>query len=699
MLYFRKLLNPGIYSGALLMALVCLLAYQVRPTYVIGVGTPLDVSLVRGFNAPETTPGDPPQPFRWSTGASFVTLRDVGRQDFRVTITVNGERPAGQEAPTLSVHVGDMAALTVSPPPQPTDYTFSVPSEAVEDGTLVIRLASNTFVPPGDPNPRRLGVVVTQVRVEPVPGPGRFILPPSRVWAALVGASLLLGLLLSLLGWGAGATALGSSLLALLAGGLLVGARLWLTAGRWYVEWDTALVAAGCFVALVAVTAMGVAKRRSREGRLRLPTLEWRLLLTLLLAVFAVRLAGQLHPNIYIPDLSFHEHRFSTVESGRLLFTIQSDEWGGHSTFYLPTAYIFMLPLSRLLGDEFLIIKLFTVGVGTLGAALLYLIGRGALRSGRAGLLAAALYLLMPISVLPFSWGITTNLFGEFFALCALAVMLLCSRPPLLSCPPRLAFWLLTAAMLMALLSHPGVVQLAGLAFGLTGLLWLLFGRRHEQTVRTEKPGSRVPAGFRVLGALALAAGVSYLIYYGHFAADMLKTLGEIRRERAAAAGPGGLHLLVGGSVSDRSLGLVVNYADTWGDWLVGGLRGFWREATAYYRVWPLLAAALGYLLLWPTVRENSRHDQNRVGRRRLVLAALGWGGVALVYAVIGWTMNLYVRYALFALPMVSLGAGWLLTRLWRKGWAGVSLVYLVLAFFSVAALDLWQYRISYAFK
>jgi hypothetical protein len=326
-----------------------------------------------------------------------------------------------------------------------------------------------------------------------------------------------------------------------------------------------------------------------RVSRTAWSRIERRLLLTLALVVFTLRLAGQLHPQIFIVDLIFHSHRFDTVRSGQLLFTIKSAEWGGHDTFYLPTAYIFMLPLQWLLDNQLLVIKLLTVGLSTLGAFLVYYIARRTLRDGRAGLIAASLYLTMPLAVLPFSWGITTNIFGEFFALLALAVLVTHYRS---FTPARPAFWVLLFALLMALLSHPGVVQLTGVAFTLIILLWLL-------------PGSTM-AGRRTalwaFGGLAAATVIAYFGYYGHFAAQMIDTLRQMQAERAAAS-TGGLHLKIGGSVADKSLGLIVQFVETRREWFFGGLRGFWQEAQAYYRVWPVAGSVLGLLCITPIGR------------------------------------------------------------------------------------------------
>jgi hypothetical protein len=140
-----------------------------------------------------------------------------------------------------------------------------------------------------------------------------------------------------------------------------------------------------------------------------------------------------------------------------------------------------------------------------------------------------------------------------------------------------------------------------------------------------------------------------------------------------------------------------VQYVNTRSAWFFGGLRGFWQEAQAYYRVWPLAGAFLGYVWLWPVrpVWSVRRAEP----RRLLVLAAAGWALTVLLFLVVGWVMNLYVRYALFALPIVSLGAGILLAQIWRQGRTGGWLTLMMLVFFAAEALALWQYRITYAFK
>src|SRR4051812_602420 len=92
----QALLNPGVYAGVLVAAILVVLAYQVRPTYDIIVGSKLDGPVLVGFNEREAMQGNNPLPFRWTTDDSHIIFAGVGKQDLDVTLTLSGNRPVGQ---------------------------------------------------------------------------------------------------------------------------------------------------------------------------------------------------------------------------------------------------------------------------------------------------------------------------------------------------------------------------------------------------------------------------------------------------------------------------------------------------------------------------------------------------------------------------------------------------------------------------
>ncbi|HET9494761.1 MAG TPA: hypothetical protein VFR15_11065 [Chloroflexia bacterium] len=672
------LLNPGVYFGVLLMAVLSVAAYQVRPSYDVAPGVPYDRGLISGFHDAEFTPPDAGLPytrFRWSAGnASYIYFDGVGHQDFDAVVMVNGSRPEGAPPATMRLRAGDTVLLDTTVPPGISEHRFRVPREAVTGGSVALRMDTNSFTVPGDR--RELGIILLRVRLDPGAGSDLFVEPHAGTIAALAGAVGLLCLLLAFMSWGAGTVGLAGALLSLLASGLLAFDRLWLTQRGWPWAWAQALLVG----AVVAALCWWVGGWLIAAGGVPWSPAVRRALVTLVLVVFAVRLAGQLHPGIFVYDLGFHANILAMVERGQLLFTTQPAEFGGtgHSTFYLPTASLFIAPLHWLMGDDRLAIRIFTVAAGTLGALPVFYVASRVMRSVRAGLFSAALYLIFPISVIIFSWGITTNIFGEFLALCALAVFV--GSGPHLT-PRRPAFWALSVLAMLTLLSHPGVLVLFSVALIGACLAMLLWARSEE--------GRR--HSLRGLSAYALAGVAAFVVYFRNFVPELAASLVRITGER----GSEGVVHVVGGSVEDPGIGLFQREVDNFADWLLWGLRGFWGEFQAYYRVWPVVAAALGVWL----VRLVARRRRQDFRRRALLAAVAGWAFAVALLALAGWTANLFVRYMLFALPIVALGSGVLLASLTTRGRWGLPLSVLVAVFFAFEALVFWQYRIDYAFK
>jgi hypothetical protein len=655
--------------------------YQSHPAYDIIVGSPTDAPLVDGFSGPERVPEGVDlgyRTYRWLGGYGRVTLTDLGAQPYSVAVTVNGSRPPDTPPPMLTVQVGGQTLLEAQPPPTVETFTFTVPQTLIDPqgGSFTLEFTSNTFRVAGDS--RELGIVVTRIGVQSAPGGPAFVAPPPGVLLSVVLAACVVGLLLSVVGWRPGAVAVGASLPGALAGGLLVFDRLWLTAGEWYAAWPGVLLLGGVVVGL----AWFLGGWLLRLGGVAWSRRERMALLAVLFAAFVIRLAGQLHPQIFVYDLGFHLNHLRLVQTGQLLFTNAPAEFGGtgHETFYLPTAYLFAWPLDLLLGDGRLAIRVLTVLLGTLGVLPVYYIARRLLRAGRAGVLAALLYVALPIAVLPYSWGITPNVFGEFFMLCALALALGSAGT---LAPARPSFWALVVLLTVTLLSHPGVVALSWVAFLALGTWWAV---RRQRTRR---------AGAWLLVSLALASGISYALYYHHFTGQMLDSLARIGAERAQASE--GFSRVVGGSVEDATLGLINREVTSRREWVLGGFDGVWREVVAYYRGWPVLAALLGFALVLPARRLSRTMGAD--DRLRFAVAGGVWLAVVAVFAVFGWATSIYVRYMLSALPVVALGAGVLLSALWGRGSTGRWLSLLVVVFFAVEALVLWHYRISYQFK
>ncbi len=243
-----SLLNPGVFVALIASTLLVLLAYQVRPSYNIVFGTPTDVPLLDGFHTGEFVPQNTNlgyRTFRWMEGYGRVTFADVGTQPFTAILTVNGARPAGQVPPMLRVQVAGSALLDVQPPPALSTYTFTVPANLVAagNGSFTLELSANAFHVKGDA--RELGIITTRLALQPAPDAPLVVKPQTSVVLLVIATSTMLALLLALLGWGWLGVGVGGSVPGLLAAGLLIFDRLWLTAQHWYDRWPAIVLFGG----------------------------------------------------------------------------------------------------------------------------------------------------------------------------------------------------------------------------------------------------------------------------------------------------------------------------------------------------------------------------------------------------------------------------------------------------------------------
>jgi hypothetical protein len=668
-----------------LSAFLLFLAYQARPSYAITVGTATDGPLYHGFWDPERTPGENPpyKTYRWSRGYGTVTFRDIGTGPYEVALTLNGARPPGIAPAHLEIKARDTTLLNIDPAAALATYTFTVPSNLTPDGTLRLEVNTNPFSPPGDI--RELGIVFVGIAVTPLPGGTALQLPPAALWLAVLGTSLLISLFLATLGWGALTIFLFGSSPAIFAAALLVFNRLWLTSQGWYEVWLPVTLGGLIFAFIVWLLGGPILRRAGAPWT----PFQRRALLTIAFVAFVVRLAGELHPLIFVYDIGYHVNRLLLVRSGQLVFTTQpaeSEALGG--TFYLPTAHLAVLPLEWLLGgDTRMAIRVLLIATGTLGILPLFYLAKRLAHDARAGVIASLLYVTLPMSVLPYSWGILPNVFGEFLALLAIAFLVGAASTSSLH-PRRAPFWILTALLTLALLGHPGVVFLV-LPAAVLIPLFLLF---------------RMPVASNnsklAIASLAIALLFTFAIYYHNFTAQIATSIQNLLSNR----GNGEFKRIIGGSVEDNSLGLIQREVTTRSAWILGGIEGFWRELVAYYRAWPPLAAIFGFLAL------GSSRSQSDAALRTppypfvapssaLRRAALALALVVLLLAFVGWFFNVYVRYMLFALPLIALGTALFLSSLARRSRLSLILVALTLAAFLLWAFSLWGDRINFAFK
>ncbi len=648
--------DPALW-GLLLAALFLMaLAVQAAPPFILQAGRrPEDVYL-SGFHAVEQGGG---RTYRWSTAEGHLRIPGLARAPYRLEIILSSPRPPGSSEPEVYLEATGQALLAIPVGPTPQVYTILLSAEALPGGTLDLALHSNTFTTTTDS--RHLGVMWERVALRPAARSA--VLAPLDILLWPILAVALTVLLARRLGWPRLAGLYAGAGLALLLAAAVAWARPLLAPGLPLLP-----LGLGCAWVLLALGQGTVRDLFARAGAAIGPGTE-RALWTVLALFLALRLAGSLHPAHQTWDLVFHYHRLEQVVEGNLLFTITSGEWRSQETLYLPSLYLLVAPFWALFGGRLIPLEVTSILLDTSSALLVAYMARRLIGRGTGVWLAALLYLTMPQSYLIFSWGIVSNIFGQWCLLLVLAFLV--SPAGLLA---RRWSWLpATGLLLPAVLSHPGTVQLTGV------LLAAFLGT----VLLVPLPGFLRQAAWRWVLVGAIAVALAVLLYYGYFGGIMWTSL-QAMREGANAEQTMQGGFLVRGPVLDADLGLTAVEVSSPLEAVLAGVRELATEARAYYYTWPLvlaIAALAGFAL-----------ESRSLAIRLASLACV----VALLFAIVGLAVNLYVRYMYFLLPFVAIGVAWWLARWPRKGWAGRAVATLAGLFLGLMGLLFWIEHVLY---
>ncbi len=667
--------HPALY-GLLLVALLLFgLAWQVGFSYKIAQDSQwnLDEPFVKNFNSVELTPKDQPEPFfyRWSKGEGRVLFPGIGKHAYSVKLKLAG---SANPAPDYKLYANQTLITSGRLEPGLKEYVFEIPAEAIagKNGDLEIRVEMPVFQPKGDS--RELGFVFVGAEVQ-ASGNGATLPPPLQLGYLLgvVGLVYLICGRAGFGGWSAGGVA--GFFAAVLAYVIATpGARIWLTIFSQQLVFAFGLALFFIVLADIPMRRVWGEKRGERA---------W------VLAIFglglALKLAGLLHPQIRVIDIGFHLNNFIALwQNAEWFRKIQSAEWGGNYTYYPPTTYVFAGLFQWLFTDKILLLKIWMVVAESSRALLIYYLVKRATGDGRAGVISAFLMAVLPVGVISVSFGQVANLFGEWLMLATLCLII--GKFEKLNRPPY--FIALTLLMLANFVQHPGVILLSGTAF----LLIIIFMRFSSAGRRGWMP---------LLLAFGLAIGLSFALYHWKTTQEMIPQFLN-RGSSTAPVKCGGPGWRVGGSLDDRRLGLIVpcERVQTVPALLIEGSKGFLREAQVYFALFPAVFALFGFSWLWSAsrIRKNSIIDQKeREARRRLFWIMAAWLLTGLFFALVGLTLNLYVRYSLFLLPFVAICAGLFLAHIWRRtNWAGMGLTLAIGAYLLITTLAMYYDRIIY---
>lgn len=574
----------------------------------VDVGQWGDHAILRGVQGREV---NPLEDFRWTDERATITFPYLSDQHRLFRMRAHGWRPDGIPTPNVRLLTDDQEWGAFQTRRELRIYTIILPHRAPHRLTLEASLISETYAPPDDT--RTIGIAIDWIALRALNT------PDSPATGQFAGQAVLLALALALIALlrlpGAITVACG-----LLASTTLVGLNivepLWVGLGL--IHW---LAAVALLAGATWFIAPWLTHMLERIPDARLPqhasTEIWitraqaRIAWALLVAALLVRLAGAVHPLFDARDMPVHTRWLKTVASGQLHLYSTPAEFQNRQTFNPPAAYIVLLPLHLALDDMRLTVQAGVAALDALIALLLLLIARELGLSARAGLLAMALYVALPISMTMMWWGFAANAIAQ-----AWWVLLLWLLLRLTQAPDRSLFALFTMVAILCLTTHVGALVTLAAFLGLITL-----------------------GGWRVLPRHGWRAMVSGLSLAGLFAMPMYLI---------AAAAP-----LANDSRSPTTLDPIASFAEGLALWpervdLV-------QRALTLGFLPPILAlAAVGLPLLFTA---HQRHPLQRT----IVLSMLA---VCVVFFFSYVFLQLLTRYIYFATPIVCLAAGAALAQL-----------------------------------
>jgi hypothetical protein len=640
------------------MALTLLIAYQVARPIRVNIGGAHETPFVENFHTKDVA-ADGVTHYRWTHATSFVIFKGIGGgREYDGTLRLRSGRPPGVAQPVmLLVNSVEVKQFTAGSDWQTVN--FAVRGAATTGHGIVVELRTTAEKLPNSDG-RVVGVQVNQLRLDPVGG--------GRTTPALgtFGTALLVILTLYLIVARALGTAVADegrrrSLAALGAagGGLILGA-LFAFARPYIAAYSGALLA----VLLGALGALLLTRPLIWLGArcgLAVTAGEATALCAVLALGIVVKLGGLLYPDTIVIDLPWHTRWMRTFlqhDFGALYFP--SDLSSGPKEcgigvlipksplFYAMLAPFTLLPLA--IGT---VLKL-CVGVMEIVTVLFAFAVLKRIGMGAAGIVAAFLYTVTPLSYLALSYGNYPTIFAQFLTVIAFAFLLF-RGDRLDRVGVFIAFTLIVA---LGLLAYPVVA-----VFNMCVLVAFGLWRWRQSTDMGERRRALLIPASAVLAALL--SFFSYYIQYVKVTLDSVRTLGTSTAENRG-------------------------YTE-------GGLLGApWHITTVVAKniqVGNLLVllgiTVVGVVLFYRIVPSGE-------GRRTWQFLLL-WLLVMPVFTLVDAYVDLLLKPLFYTTFPFALFGGIAVVWLWRRGRAGQIIAILCCATITAQAWWLWYHRIAFA--
>lgn len=564
---------------------------------------------ISGFHGPER---DAARGFRWTSGRSYIELHNLppGEQEIEARLKVI--RPPGEDLPMLWFTANEVTVYRTAGLAGEATYRFTVP---LRGSSLRLGIHSDTFTAAGS---RTLGVQALSVRIRSPEGRSGIYRP--TLWM-MVAALILLATFRA-----AGLSKTVSTLIAT----AFSAAFVYLLAQA-SVRFSGYPVEVAGLAGIILVSSV-ILRRLLRWSGWFHPS-EEPLVIGLLAATLLLKLGALTYPLMAISDAQFHANRLSELLQGDFFITSVSQHAPPFRIPYPVSLYVLAAPWAAMGLDKVTTLKVLTAIADVSIGFVLILWARRFLGSTRTGVLAAAVYQLVPLNFLAFSAGNFTNLFGVATTVIFLALLIAAGGG-------AGAFIGALIFSSLALTSHFGTFLFDIMLWPacLAGIYWLV------------PPGLKARNRRAMWIAVAASVAAALVYYAGYWELFTSQWQRVLTRDYASGTAE------VAGPMTKLAFNL-----------------SFWREQLG------IVFALLAFLGAVPILRRSSASPFH--------VTAAAWTVVAFLFLLLDLTTALEVRYLLQTLPLLALFAGNYLSGAFERGRAGKLAAIVALGYLAATGL------------
>lgn len=395
--------------AAVLLCVIVFAVYQYQPVFKIKFGEGSDrIYLTNAYQQQTRIDG---KSYRQIHGVTMLSLPDMG-YNLKYKITLNarsGEPPENPQQFLVYLNKKKVADTPLSHKGAEIKFDFS-------EGKLKGPILFFQFVNEGEKEDPPKIILLENLKIEPRKTKG-FVLPP---------AALLWRLSLTLILLTAAAAVCHRKAAVWTAAFFIVASSAALLFKRIYFlpfteTLQTIASAALIFTILLRLLLPPVLKK------LRLnPVLDiYKYILLLLFAGFVIRAVLCLYPGTIISDIDFHAHRMGAVYNHGQIFQTSTTPDEKYSFPYPTLLYILLVPVRFITSLPHAVILRWAITlIDSLIPVFIFLFAMKMMKNEKAGLIAAFVYSLFPITYLKFQYGNCTDIFALFtfwLFLCSLA--------------------------------------------------------------------------------------------------------------------------------------------------------------------------------------------------------------------------------------------------------------------------------------